>query len=737
MPSARRHLMSWIASRNVLPAGGVLLRMIGLVFLAGLVFVALQLFANRSPTPDFEAYLAAGERYQVRIFRDDYGVPHIYGDADTDTAFGLAYAHAEDDFRTIQEVLLATRGQLAAVRGMEAAVTDYLVGMMGVWDAVNAGYKSRLTDHTRDIAQAYADGLNVYGAQHPEAVLPFALPVTGKDIVAGFTFKTPLFYGFDEVVGALFDGSGDRALALQGEQALLFSERPQPETGSQGVAIAPSRSSDGHTRLLVNSHQPLTGPVAWYEARLHSRQGWDVAGATFPGSPLILHGHNRALGWSNTVNKPDLVDVYRLEINPEDDNLYRLDGKWRALEQRELPITVKLLGPLRWTFNETLYHSEHGPVLKLPQGTFALRWAGMGEIRMLEQMLAINKAGDINAFEQALSQLAQPSINYVYADREGNIAHYYNAAFPRRQEGWDWSKDLPGDRSDLIWSEYLPFESIPITRNPASGFVFNANNTPYVSSVGEGQPQPADFSATLGIETHMTNRAHRLKRLLGADTSISPVEFRAIKYDLHYDPSLPAIMELEQLLSRGVPDAYASLDSAFALLRGWDHSTSRDNRAAALGYLTLASRLDFRTRDDAVDLLEAMSAAVDYLQQHFGRIDPAWGEYYRHRRGTGDWPIDGGPDILRAVYGELDQQTGRQVNVAGDSYIMFVEWDSQGQVSSRSAHSFGSATLDASSPHFDDQVEMFLAMQDKPVYLDKEELMQHVERAYSPLSPGG
>jgi acyl-homoserine-lactone acylase len=94
----------------------------------------------------------------------------------------------------------------------------------------------------------------------------------------------------------LFDPENPRQLAIHGDLALPFTDTPQSDIGSQGVAIAPTRSNDGKTRLLVNSHQPLTGPVAWYEARLFSEQGWDTLGGTFPGSPIILHGHNRFLG---------------------------------------------------------------------------------------------------------------------------------------------------------------------------------------------------------------------------------------------------------------------------------------------------------------------------------------------------------------------------------------------------------------------------------------------------------
>ena len=697
-------------------------------------WVAMQYHANRAPSPDWQALIAAGQNYQVTVYRDDYGVPHIYGKTDAATAFGLAYAHAEDDFATQQEVVLATRGKLAAVKGADAAVTDYLVGLMGVWEAVDAGYDS-LKPSTRRIADAYADGYNLYAAQNPDKALPFAVPISGKDVVAGFVFKTPFFYGFDETVGELFDGSEPRQLAVHGEEALTFTAEPQPEVGSQGVAIAPSRSSDGHTRLLVNSHQPLTGPVAWYEARLKSEEGWDMAGATFPGSPLILHGHNAHLGWSNTVNRPDLVDIYQLVTDPDDDNRYRLDGRWHTLEQRNLPVTVSLWRSLRWTFKETLYAAEHGPVLKLPHGVYALRWAGMGEVGAMEQMLALNHARSMAEFETAMTMLAQPSINYVYADAKGNIAHYYNAAFPRRAPGWDWQADLPGDRSDLIWQDYLPFSAVPVTRNPPSGVVFNANNTPFVATVGPGHPAPEVFPDTMGIETRMTNRAYRLQRLLAVSNTISEDQFRAIKYDLAYDEALPAIVAFRGWLAETALRDSSEYQQALSVLGAWDLQTNIHNRSAALAYLTLATRLDHRKTAQQQPLDEELAGAVAYLKRHFGRLDPAWGEFYRHQRGDQQWPIDGGPDVLRAVYGEQAPESGRHINVAGDSYIMFVDWDENGRVSSTSSHSFRSATLDESSVHYDDQVNLFIGMQEKPVYLSLDELMPHVTRQYTPQNP--
>ncbi|MBX3446618.1 MAG: acylase [Parvibaculaceae bacterium] len=700
-------------------------------------FVTLAVILARgvleAPQPaDPAPLIARAGAYDVTIHRDEWGVPHIYGPRDVDVAFGIGYAHSEDDFATIQEVLIATRGQLAAVKGERAAVTDYLVNLMGIWETVEARYESDLSPEVRAVIEAYADGVNYYAALHPENVIAGSLPVTGRDIAAGFMFKTPFFYGLDKTLIAVFEGRiGDsEGLSKEGVDAFLPAKTPLP-VGSNAVAVSPARSADGATRLLVNSHQPFTGPVAWYEAVLRSDEGWHVAGGFFPGSPFMLHGHNANLGWANTVNEPDLVDIYRLTLNPDNDNQYMLDGEWRDFERRTATIRVDLWGPFWWTVEREVLRSEHGPVLRSPNGAYAVRYAGLGEIRQVEQYFALDKAQNLAEWIEAMKLQALPSINYIYADRQGNIAYVYNAQFPDRKEGPDWSGILPGDDSSLIWRDYVPFDLVPKLYNPNSGFVYNANNTPFRASAANDNLKPDAFPARMGIQTDMTNRAMRLEETYGADRSIKREAFHAYKYDLAYSEDSRVAEIVAELLALDAEDD-AELAEAQEILRAWDRRTDIANRGAALAVRTAEPVVTAEIRGETPpEAVTKLRETMSYLKTHFGRLDPEWGTVNRFRRGPVDLPVDGGPDILRAIYG-FPVEDGTFTARGGDTLIMFVEWDRAGRLRSESIHPFGSATLDRNSPHYADQSPLFVGMETKPVRFTPEELEGHVKESYRP-----
>ena len=676
---------------------------------------------HRPVEPDLEQLVSVAKTYEVRIRRDEWGVPHLRGQRDVDVAFGLAFAHSEDDFPTIAEVVMAARGTRAAEHGSSAAAGDYLVHMLGVWPVIKARYATDLPADVRAVLKAYADGLNYYGALNPSEVPAGLLPVSGEDIAAGFALKVPLFYGLDR------------------ELARLVGEvKDEPPRGSNAVVIAPARSEDGSTRLLVNSHQPLQGPVAWYEAVLQSDEGWHVAGGFFPGSPFMLHGHGARLGWANTVNQPDLVDVYRLIVNPDNPDQYRLDGRWVDFERREAPLRIRLWGPFHWTVHREVRRSVHGPVVDTPQGVFAVRYAGMNDIRMPLQYFRLNRARNLDEWRAALGLQALPSINYLYADAEGNIGYVYNGLFPRRTGNVDWSGELPGDRSSLVWSEYRSFAEVPQWWNPTSGILFNANNTPLQATAPREALGEADFPRDMGVETRETNRGWRLLETYGADARISDDEFRRYKFDfgVSAESEFAAVVRDLQAIPAGNDDAM--LQNARRVLAGWDLKADQRNRSAALGVLAASRVLEARQRAREQGqplpesaLPEALRAAATELMAGFGRLDPLWGEVSRLRRGKVDLPLDGGPDMLRAVHSVADAD-GRLRAVAGDGFMMFVSWDRNGRLSSQSVHPFGSASARERSPHYADQARLFASQQTKQVYFTEAELASHVVEDYAP-----
>lgn len=705
-----------------------------------LLFVVAFVAYSFASEPSLAQYSQLGDKYNVKILRDTWGVPHIFGKSDADTAFGLAYAHAEDDMPTIIEALRAGRGQMAAVQGKDGAPIDYMVNLLRVWDDVDEKYETDLSPQTRRICEAYADGLNYYAALHPDEVPRRLLPFTGKDVVVGFVFKGPFFYGLDNAVQDLFGPERKHKVSEKNPaQAAAEFLHEGLELGSNTFAVSPKRSADGSTMININSHQPWTGPVAWYEAHLHSEEGWDIVGGTFPGAPLILHGHNRHLGWAHTVNKPDLIDIYVLEMNPDNPNQYRFDGQWKDLEERTAKIKVKLWGPFSWTVKRPVYWSVYGPTLKQEHGVYAIRYANMGDIRQVEQWYRMNKATNLDEWKAAMQMQAIASLNCAYADRSGNIFYLYNAKLPKRADGYDWRQYLPGNTSETLWSEFYSVAENPQVLNPQSGFVMNCNSTPFKTTVGDENPDETDFAKSSGIETHMTNRGLRAIELLGADTSITEEEFIAYKYDMAYSTDSEVAKRWRQVAEADTAGDPV-LSEALEVWKKWDLKTNPENTSAAICVLTLGPGSDNDPHsDNMAETLALLKSNALALKQAHGRIDVPWSTVNRLHRGSVNLGLGGGPDILHAVYGSRvangkleGLENGEIHGRAGDCYVLIARWDKDGNVTSRSIHQFGSAISREHSKHYADQAPLFCRRELKPVWMDEAEIRANLEREYRP-----
>ncbi len=690
-----------------------------------LVLINLALFVLRAA--DWLPQQAIGEaaQYDVEIIRDGFGVPHIYGARDADVAFGLAYAHAEDDFETMQQMIPFYRGELARELGFDDAAIDFLVHWLDVPRHVHKNYETALSPEIRAHLKAYADGLNYYAATHRFEADPRLFPITAQDLAVGFSLQHLLFYGFEAHVVELFADSPQHELATAPDSAALTRHIGAAglPVGSNAFAINPNKSSDGATRVMINSHQPLTGPVAWYEAHVKSDEGWDMHGGVFPGMPFVAKGFNPDIGYGVTVNKPDLVDIYRLVTNPENDDEYMLDGTPRAFERRSHWLKIKLLGNFYLPVPRTLLKSAHGPALETAHGTYAVRYAGRAEMRQPMQWMAMNKARNLQAFKEAMAMQAIVSFNFVYGDRDGNIYFLHNGRIPKRQAGWDWTKYLPGDRSDLIWQQQIGFEAMPQLTNPASGYLISTNQDPFKVTANADNLNPADYPKRLGLQTRMTNRADRGLTLFAEAGRMDEAAFIALKWDKFYDPQSRAFKYVRQIAEMNF-EAGSLKAEGQKILNAWDGGTTLDNRSSALAVCLLSEEwLAEQARKAAPDIGPVYEKCLDELMQAFGRLDPLWSERNRLLRGDADLPLGGGPDVLRAIYA-LPEKDGRLKAVAGDGLVVYTAWDKNGKQSAAMVHNFGAASTRSHSPHYADQAPLYAAEQLRPIALTREELMK-------------
>ena len=299
---------------------------------------------------------------------------------------------------------------------------------------------------------------------------------------------------------------------------------------------------------------------------------------------------------------------------------------------------------------------------------------------MLTQYYRLNKAQNFEEWQAAMAGQGVPATNFVYADAKGNIGLFYNAMFPDRPKGevsYDWRSVLPGDTSAAVWQNTLPFTRVPALVNPASGYVMNANNTPYVAAGPGDELNPDNFSPLMGIELDETNRSRRSIVLLenaNDDGKLTDAELWALKYDTGYEKAGYAKAWMDEIAALDLKGP-ADLAEAQRLLSEWDWNLDGKGLADALALMVLrpANKAHYQ-RGEKPDPREILRETVDHLQKHFGRIDPPMLDVLRLRQGDVDLPIDGGNDTIRASTLWDVEEDGRLSVRHGDSFIMWVEW---------------------------------------------------------------
>ena len=656
---------------------------------------------------------------KIDIVRDKFGVPHIFAKTDPEVAYGLAWAHAEDDFTTIQQSLLAGKAMLASYQGKKGASIDYIIHLLRIPELVEEKYETDLSPAFKKLLQGYCAGLNAYAAKHPDEILvKKAFPVVPKDMIQYSVLQLCVLSGADKALSSIFGGT----------VPLLENYKT---AGSNAFAFNSAKTTDGQVYLDINAHQPLEGPVAFYEAHLCSEEGWNIIGANFPGAPCILHGCNEYLGWAHTVNAPDKLDIYQLEINPANKLQYKFDGQWLSLEEKNAALKVKISG-IRINVNKKVYWSKYGPTIITPRGTFAIRMPAQMDIRGLEQWYRFNKAKNFTEFSAALNMLAIPGYNIVYADRYDTIYYLSNGRIPIRDPKYNWKTTLPGNTSATLWNSLHPLADLPQVLQPKSGYVFNTNHSPFHST--EGPENPVIKDPTMGYETLENNRSRRFEELIAGYDKVSYENFKKIKFDRQYPAkfAFPTNIDSLFLLKASEHPAVADLINQ---LNQWDKTAGTESIGAGtflLVYETIYKSLGKYMKTGMLTTEQAVAVLTDIktaMLKDFGKTNLRLGDIQKLVRGDKVLPQPGLPDVLAPMY-SVPYKNGMWKGTQGDAYIELVRFTKNGPVI-ESINTYG-ASARKNSPHYTDQMEMYTHQQTKPMTFNKEEIYKNAERIYHP-----
>ncbi|MDA8630088.1 penicillin acylase family protein [Flavobacteriaceae bacterium] len=658
----------------------------------------------------------------IDIVRDEFGIPHIYAQTDAEVAYGLAWANAEDDFTTIQEAYLAGNAMLSNYIGLKGAAADFITQFIGSKNLIEEKIGNISEDYMA-VVEGYSQGLNAYASNNPEKVLYKKLfPITPKKML--MYSQLQLFISNE---GAYWAG---RILNNDTQDDFL----DQNLTGSNVIAMNSSKTASGETFLAINTHQPLEGPTSWYEVHLNSEEGTNIIGTMYPGTPNILIGVNEYLGWSHTVNYPDKTDVFKLRMKNK--RKYIVDEEEYELEKLKAKITIKVLGiPIK--INRKYFKSIYGPTLKNKSGYYSIRTPSLFHIRALEQWWRMGKSKNFSEFYNNLKMKELPGFNIGYADKYDTIFYMSNGIIPKRAEGYNWKGIVPGDTKKTLWTEYHNIEDLPQVIQPESGFIYNANHSPFKSTSADENPNQKNYNENMGYERYDNNRSTRLIELIESYDKISYDDFKDIKYDnsfpSKFNYNFMDISIIETLKLQAENDLFELLD----IIQKWDRKTDIDSQGAGIYgvlYYQLVRnyRNEIQKNNKTVSkeiLLSALADTKAYIINNFGSIKITLGVFQKLVRGDKELPIWGLPDVITAM-SSRPYKDGKQKVTQGESYIGLVRFNENGPIL-ESIISFGNSD-NPDSEHYTDQMEKYSKFQTKKMTFDKNIIYSQAKKIYNP-----
>lgn len=692
-----------------------------------LYFVGLIGFAalmNRADANSLEDY-GPPQEGSVRVIRDRFGVPHIIASDHRSLFFGVGYCQAEDQMENLYLNMLRGQGRSAEREGMAALATDHLVRVLDLPGRAVRQYQM-LGDEDRIPLDAFAAGVNAYLKANRSNIPDWVQPITPEQVMA-----------FGECIEILFtagDCYGDLARAgIRLAEANRMPRRDAPQLGSNQFAVAANRSANGSAMLSMDPHLLLSGPFRWYEMHIVGPDT-NVMGACFYGFPFVAMGRTARSAWCMTINGPDLGDVFKFDVDPNDPTRLKGINGWEkyeivqevhrvktpsGIEEISLPRQGSPVGPVMTTRDNVAY------AFALPLSEMPNRQA---------QVLNMARAKNVKEFKKSLEPLGLAHLNILYTDVDGDIFIISNARLPKRDLRIDSKSVRPGDQDWARWQGYHHVNELPQVLNPPCGYLMNTNSGPQ-NVTEEVAPRPEDFPPYF-MSQQANDRSRRLSALLSSDKSISWEEMCDYATDTRLvaaDSYVPKIVAAIQANTQTDQAAQLTLAEIVEVLSAWDKRTDVDSRGAIL-FVEIVKNKKFRNAlkdNDSQSLIQSLLASAATVNERFGSLNSPWSDFSRIRRGEIEIGIAGnegygslfdgiGMTALRPTGGE--EKDGRRFCDFGTSYAMVVGFKPPTRAVSILPYGISE---NPDSPHFADQLPLYAEGRYKPAWFWPQEILDN------------
>jgi acyl-homoserine-lactone acylase len=701
------------------------------------VLYLLLLFTacKTNPTPtDLPRWQAQADN--ITIFRDDFGVPHIYGKTDADAVFGLLYAQCEDDFNRVERNYIWAIGRLAEVEGESALYSDLRAQLFMTEAEAKANY-DKSPGWLKKLCDAFADGVNYYLHTHPE-VKP--------KLLTRFEPWFPMYFSEGSIGGDIEQIPTDRIQAFYEKKAALGLNKygdgllhPDPDeepVGSNGFSISGKLTASGKAMLLINPHTSF-----YFRPEVHvvSEEGLNVYGAVTWGQFFVYQGFNEKTGWMHTSSYIDVIDEFMETVTEENGKkVYQYGDEKRPVVEKQVSLKYKVGSEMKErTF--PLYRTHHGPVTHMLGDRWVSTAMMWDPVKALSQSFTRTKLSNHQQFREMMNIRTNSSNNTVFADSEGNIAYYHGNFVPIRDTTFDYSKPVDGSNPATDWQGLHEVDDCIVMLNPPNGWLQNCNSTPFTCAA-EYSPKPSDYPNYMRLPAENFRGIHAV-RLLKERNGYTLDKL----IETAYDSYLPGFEQLIPGLVKAYdesPQKDPAMSPAIEVLRKWDFRTSVESVAMSLAHCYGTFNY-FGTGSPPAERLDIFRQTLQRLVADFGRWDIAWGEINRFQRLTGDivQPFDDAKPSLPcglasgewgalASYGTWQKlNTKRIYGTSGNSFVAVVEFGEKVKAKTLLA---GGESGDPKSPHFYDQAQRYVDRQFKDVAFYREEVEQRAKRSYKP-----